>query len=88
MPDDENMTIRLIDKELKKRGILISKATRDEILRQKEIIISDKIAISITNTKIWIAPKYDLNMTKRFKEQCRKDKIPKNIRGYLNYICS
>jgi tRNA(Ile)-lysidine synthase len=83
LPNDENITIRIIDKELKKRGILISKATRDEILRQKEIVINNKIAISITNTKIWIAPKCDLNMTKKFKEQCRKNKIPKNIRKYL-----
>jgi len=83
LPDDENITIRLIDKELKKQGILISKATRDEILRQKEIIISDKIAISITQTQIWIAPKIDITIPKSFKERYRKDKIPKNIRTYL-----
>ncbi len=80
---DENILIRLIDKELKKRGILISEATRDEILTQKEIIVSDKIAVSITQYQIWIAPKCDIVMTKEFKEKCRINKIPKNMRSYL-----
>ena len=83
---DENILIRLIDTELKKRGILISKATRDEILAQKEIVISDKIAICITSYQIWIAPKYDEVMSKKFKEKCRINKIPKNMRSYLSTI--
>ncbi len=82
--EDDNIAIRLIDKELKYRGILITKATRDEILKQKEITISNKIAISITSSQIWIAPKYDVKMTKKFKEKCRVNKIPKNIRGYIS----
>ncbi len=84
--DDENIAIRLIDRELKRRGILISKATRDEILSQKEIIISDKIAISITPYQIWIAPKCDKKMKKEFKEKCRINNIPNNMRSYLSTI--
>jgi tRNA(Ile)-lysidine synthase len=80
---DDNIAIRIIDKELKLRGILISKATRDEILIQREIIISNKIAIAITQDKIWIAPKCDITMSKDFKERCRIKKIPKNMRSYL-----
>ncbi len=83
---DENIAIRLIDKELKHRGILISSATRDEILVQKEIIISDKIAISITPYQIWIAPKCDVKMDKKFKEKCRINNIPHNMRSYLSTI--
>ena len=83
---DENIAIRLIDKELKKRGILISRATRDEIIFQKEIIVSDKIAISITEVQIWIAPKCDEIMSKEFKEKCRLNRIPKNVRSYLSTI--
>jgi tRNA(Ile)-lysidine synthase len=81
---DDNIAIKLIDKELKTRGILITKATRDEILKQKEIIVSDKIAISITQFQIWIVPKCNEVMTKDFKEKCRISRIPKNIRGYLS----
>ena len=81
---DKNIAIRLVDKELKKRGFIISKATRDEILTQKEIVISSKIAISIKENKIFIAPYIqNIKMDKKFKEKCRVQKIPKNIRGYL-----
>ena len=83
---DDNIAIRLIDKELKKRGLVISRATRDEILEQREIIISDKIAIAITSSQIWIAPKCDIAMNKEFKEKCRINKIPKNIRSYISTI--
>jgi tRNA(Ile)-lysidine synthase len=80
---DENSTIRAIDKELKKRGILISKKTRDEILIQKSIIVSHKIAVEIRENSVWIAPFIESNMDKKFKEICRISKIPKYIRPYL-----
>ncbi len=80
---DENSTIRAIDKELKKRGILISKKTRDEILIQKSIIVSHKIAVEIRENSVWIAPFIESNMDKKFKEICRINKIPKYIRPYL-----
>jgi len=83
---DDNIAIKLIDKELKVRGILITKDTRDEILKQREIIISDKIAISITQFQIWIVPKCNEVMTKDFKEKCRINRVPKNIRSYLSTI--
>ncbi|VAY88323.1 tRNA(Ile)-lysidine synthetase [hydrothermal vent metagenome] len=83
---NNNIAIRLIDKELKKRGILISSATREEILNQQEIVVSDKLAISITKNKIFIAPKCNITMKKDFKEKCRLNHIPKNIRGYLYTI--
>jgi len=83
---DENIIIRFIDKTIKKMGLLISKNTRDEILRQKEIIISDKISISISNNIIYIAPFIKITMDKKFKEKCRLLKIPKNIRSYISTL--
>lgn len=83
---DKNIAIKVIDKELKKRGVLISSATREEILAQNEIIISSKIAISLVNGEIWIAPISRNGMKKEFKESCRIHKIPKNIRAYLSDI--
>ena len=44
---DDNLNIRTIDLSLKKRGILLSSAQRNEILKQKELTISHKINISI-----------------------------------------
>lgn len=80
---DNNLNIRSIDINLKKRGILLSNASRNEILKQKEIIISHKLAISITNKYIWICPYIKTTMDKKFKEFCRVNNIPKNIRPYL-----
>ncbi|MBU3013321.1 tRNA lysidine(34) synthetase TilS [Poseidonibacter lekithochrous] len=80
---DENLNIRLIDLSLKKRGLLISLAQRNEIIRQKEITISDKVCISIKEDFIWICPKSNEIMDKKFKEKCRVQRIPKNIRAYI-----
>ena len=83
---DKNIAIKVIDKELKQRGIIISKATRDEILAQNEIVVSAKIAISIVQYRIWISPVSNHGMIKEFKEICRVNKIPKNIRAYLGTV--
>ena len=81
--NDDNLNIRIIDLSLKKRGFLLSNAQRNEILKQKEITISHKINISILKNNIWIAPFCDIKMDKKFKENCRIKKIPKNIRAYI-----
>jgi tRNA(Ile)-lysidine synthase len=75
--------IRAIDKIIKRLGYIISKSERDEILRQREIVIAHKIAICITDEKIYISPYLDAVMDKQFKEKMRILKIPPKIRGYL-----
>ena len=80
---DDNLNIRTIDLSLKRRGILLSFANRNEILKQKEISVSNKINISINEDNIFIAPKVAVIMDKEFKEKCRIVKIPKNIRPYI-----
>lgn len=81
--NSDNLNVRIIDNSLKRRGILLSFAQREEILKQKEITISHKINISITEKFIWIAPKIEKSMDKKFKELCRVNNIPKNIRSYI-----
>jgi tRNA(Ile)-lysidine synthase len=56
----------------------------DEIKRQKSIVLSHKIAVEISENKVWIAPYTNVVMDKQFKEKCRVNKIPKNIRAYLS----
>ena len=82
--NDDNLNIRIIDLSLKKRGILLSNAQRNEILKQEKITISNKICISVEKDFIWICPKSDQIMDKKFKEACRVKKIPTNIRAYIN----
>lgn len=83
---DLNIAIRIIDKDLKKRGIIISRATRDEIIYKKELVVSHKIAVSILEDKIFIAPYLEKIMDKKFKENCRIAKIPKNVRCYISTL--
>jgi tRNA(Ile)-lysidine synthase len=81
--NDENILIKYIDQKLKELNIIISSATRQEILNQKEIIISNRIAISIIKNIVYISPNYTIIMDKKFKEKCRINNIPKNIRSYI-----
>ena len=80
---DNNLNIRTIDLSLKKRGLILSNAQRNEILKQKEITISKNINISILEDYIWIAPNCSEIMDKKSKESYRTNKIPKNIRAYI-----
>ncbi len=80
---DDNLNIRIIDKDLKKRGILLSKNQREEILKQKQCVISHKIAIAILDDYIFITLYENIPMPKKFKEWCRVRKVPKNIRAYI-----
>lgn len=81
--NDLNLMMRFIDSELKHRGILISKDTRDEIKLQKSIVVSHKVAIEIVDNMVWLAPYITTPMDKKFKEKCRIEKIPTNVRSYL-----
>ncbi|RXJ95056.1 tRNA lysidine(34) synthetase TilS [Malaciobacter molluscorum] len=81
--NDNNLNIKVIDKHLKKIGILISKAQREEIIKQKESVISNKIAVCLIDKYIWICPYIKEPMKKEFKEYCRKNKIPKLCRSYI-----
>jgi tRNA(Ile)-lysidine synthase len=80
---DDNINIRIIDKSLKIRGILLSKSQRDEIIKQKELVVSHKISVNLTKEFIFISPYKKDTMPKQFKEKCRINKIPKNIRSYI-----
>ena len=82
--DDINVKLRFIDQELKKRGYLLSKKTKDEIIKQNEIVLSHTISVSIQNDKVFITPFIQKSMDKEFKEWCRVKKLPKNIRAYLS----
>ncbi len=79
------LNIRAIDKIVKKLGILLSKSTKDEILRQKDIVLSKKVVVSITDEKIYISPYIKTAMPKDFKEKCRVLKIPPKIRPYIYF---
>lgn len=81
---DDLINIRGIDKVLKTLGVLLSKSMRDEVLKTKNCIVSDKIAVVFSDDKIYISPTCkDVVMDKKFKEACRVAKIPAKIRPYI-----
>lgn len=75
-------SINLIDKAIKKLGIVISFKQREEILKS-DCVISAKIAICSNEKFYFIAPFIKEKMSKKFKEKCRILKIPPLIRGFL-----
>lgn len=80
-PDLAILKIDTITKEL---GYLLSKAQRDEIIKQHfSCVISDTVAIDHNDTHIFISPYHTPVMDKKFKEKCRIEKIPPKIRGYV-----
>jgi tRNA(Ile)-lysidine synthase len=80
---DNNLNLRVVDKDLKQRGHVLSQKEREEIVKQKQIVISHNISVALTSKYIFIAPYTKKVMPKVFKEVCRELKIPKNIRSYL-----
>ncbi|RXJ76393.1 tRNA lysidine(34) synthetase TilS [Arcobacter sp. F155] len=82
--NDDNLNIKIIDESLKKRGILLTKKQRDEILIQKELVVSHKIVVTILEEYIYLCPYLkDTILTKEFKEICRINKIPNKVRFYI-----
>lgn len=79
--DIEN--IRIIDKTIKLLGYILSASQREDIIKQQSIVIADRIAIEITEDRIYISPYIRKVMDKKFKEACRIKQIPSKIRGYL-----
>ncbi len=80
---NESENLRAIDKIIKRLGIIISAKQRNEIASQKDIVIAHKISVSLGDEKIYIAPYCNVTLDKKFKEQCRRLKIPPKIRAYL-----
>ena len=83
---DDLINIRGIDKVVKKLGVLLSSAMRDEIIKTKDCIVSSTVAIAFSAEKIYICPAVHVTMDKKFKEKCRVEKIPSKIRPYLYSI--
>lgn len=76
--------LRQIISILKTFNLLLSAKQLQEIKKEKELIISKKIAISKAKNGIFINPYIKPSkMDKRFKETCRIFGIPPKLRGYI-----
>lgn len=80
---NQRAKLYFIDKDLKKRGYILSHAQRQEIEDEKSLVIASRFVIEEAEGIVFISPCIDLNMDKQFKESCRQAKIPQKIRPFL-----
>ncbi len=71
------------DLALKELGYLLSASQRQEIENETSLVIGGKWAIELQDSILYIAPYVTTDMSKTFKEICRKNAIPTKIRPYL-----
>jgi tRNA(Ile)-lysidine synthase len=79
----DDLVIRLVDKYLKVLGYLLSAQQRIELLKENSLVFGGEWAVEVQEKHIFIAPYKKIAMPKKFKEVCRKGKIPSKIRSYL-----
>jgi tRNA(Ile)-lysidine synthase len=75
--------VKAADLTLKKLGYLLSASQRQEIEKEKSLVVGGKWAIEVQDDLLYITPYETTNMPKTFKEQCRIHRIPSKIRPYL-----
>jgi tRNA(Ile)-lysidine synthase len=81
--DNDRVDIFHIDKILKRNGYMLSSKQRDEILKDREVVIGGSWVIAITSERVYISPYIQTIMPKVFKEKCRVQKVPSLIRPYV-----
>jgi len=74
--------VKAADLALKELGYLLSASQRQEIEKEKSLVIGGEWAIELNDHKLYIAPYIDKEMPKSFKEVCRISKVPPKIRSY------
>jgi len=77
------MKAKAADMALKTLGYLLSAAQRQEIEKEKSLVIGGVWAVEERDNLLFIAPYLTMNMPKDFKERCRTQNIPAKIRPYL-----
>ncbi|AKF24079.1 tRNA(Ile)-lysidine synthetase [Sulfurovum lithotrophicum] len=74
--------IKAADLALKESGYLLSASQRQEIKKERSLVIGGKWALELKGHMLYIAPYLNNKMPKSFKEMCRLAKIPAKIRPY------
>lgn len=82
-PENDLKSIRLIDRELKKKGYILSAAQKEEILKNRSVVVGGEWAVDMSPKRIWIAPYRETVMPKAFKERCRRCGVAPKVRPYI-----
>jgi len=78
-------TLLCIDKELKKRGYLLSAFEKEQLKREENTIVGRKYLIVFYKNLICITPYSDTkpSLPKKFKEECRRLSIEPKLRPFF-----
>lgn len=80
---DRRVVIIALDRWFKARGILMRQGDRQRLLKEDEVAVSRRYAVSITARWAIATPLCDVVMPKAFKEQCRQMRIGPGVRPWL-----
>lgn len=83
-PSSRRSALYTIDKILKQEGFLMRQGDKERLKLEDCVIVGRKYTVWIGNDYTFIAPYYDLEMEKSFKESCRRLKIEPKLRPYLS----
>ncbi|MEA1916565.1 MAG: tRNA lysidine(34) synthetase TilS [Campylobacterota bacterium] len=72
-----------IDKELKRRGYLLSQSERVELKSSTCSVVGREFVVAIHNESMIIAPFVKTTMSKEFKDRCRVLRVEPKLRGYI-----
>ena len=90
-PSSNRATLHCIDKELKKRGYVLSSFEKAQLKEEKNSIVGRKYLIVYHDSLICITPYSDEKaiLPKKFKEECRRLRIEPKLRPffYVNPEC-
>jgi tRNA(Ile)-lysidine synthase len=75
--------VRAVDQVLKKLGCLLSASQRARVKEEESIVFGHQWAVERVGRTIFIAPYRTSPLPKKFKEACRRQKIPPKVRAYL-----
>ena len=75
--------MRTVDRWLKRRGYLMRQGEKKRVMKEDELVIGRRYALSVTPRCVLLAPAADAVMPKSFKEQCRTLGIGPHVRPYL-----
>ena len=82
-PENRLMLMRLVDRWLKRQGHLMRRGEKERLLKENELVIGRRYALSVGKEHTIVAPYVQTAMPKKFKEHCRTLGIGKSVRPFL-----
>ncbi len=83
-PTSRRSALYAIDKTLKQNGFLMRQGDKERLKEEDSVVVGRRYIVAIGKEYTFIAPYFDVEMKKEFKEACRKLRIDPKLRPYLS----